>query len=74
MVRVYSKPACGACASTKTALTVAGIEFEEISLNDAAPELINEFLEAGLRSAPIVVTDSDRWAGFQPNKIMELAV
>jgi hypothetical protein len=27
----------------------------------------------GFKSAPVVITDSDSWAGFQPDKINALA-
>ena len=71
MVLVYTKDDCMQCDATKMALTDKGIEYKEIDLL-SDPRLLNSFKSAGHKSAPIVVTDDDAWAGFQPEKIAAL--
>lgn len=68
MVTVYSKPACVQCEQTKKLLTKNGIDFEtiDITMNQAAYDTV---VNMGFMSAPVVVTDDDAWAGFQPDKI-----
>jgi glutaredoxin len=70
-VTVYSLPDCVGCAATKRALDKAGVEYEEIPLQEH-PELVNRFKQQGLAQAPIVETsDGDRWAGYNPGKLKE---
>lgn len=70
-VTVYSLPDCVGCAATKRALDKAGVEYEEIPLQEH-PDLVARFKQQGLAQAPIVETsDGDRWAGFNPGKLKE---
>ena len=70
-VTVYPKPRCVQCDATKRALNKAGVEFEEINLQDH-PELVEMFKQQGLAQAPIVETkEGDRWAGYNPAKLKE---
>ena len=74
-ITVYTTgPACMQCRLTKTALTTAGLDFEEIDLRQspAALEYVQD--ELGYTQAPIVVIDDqDHWAGFQPDQIPRIA-
>lgn len=70
-VSVYSLPDCVGCAATKRALDKAGVEYDEIPLQEH-PDLVARFKQQGLAQAPIVETsDGDRWAGFNPGKLKE---
>jgi glutaredoxin-like protein NrdH len=60
---VYSKPSCVQCTATYRALDTKGVRYEVI---------VESFKARGLMQAPIVVTDTDEWAGFQPDKIAVL--
>lgn len=70
-VTVYTTPECVGCAATKRALDKAGVEYEEIPLQEH-PDLVQQFKKQGLAQAPIVETkDGDRWAGFNPGKLRQ---
>lgn len=71
MVTVYTKPSCVQCDQTKRLLTKNGIEFEtvDITKDDNALQMI---LGMGFKSAPVVITDNDSWAGFNPDKINKI--
>ena len=60
------------CQMTKNLFKKFGIEYEEINLeeNEEAKTYISEVLR--YKTAPVVVTDNDSWAGFNPNKIRNL--
>lgn len=68
MITVYSKPACVQCEQTKKLLTKHGLEFDTIDITKDV-DAYNKVVEMGFMSAPVVVTDNDSWAGFQPDKI-----
>jgi len=72
MVRIYTKPACVQCDATKRMMDKLNIEYEAIDItqdNDAYEMIVSK----GFKSAPVVITDSDSWAGFNPDKISGLA-
>ena len=56
---------------TVRALKTQGIEREliDLTVNDAALVTVKEL---GYMSAPIVVTNTDQWSGFRPDKIKGL--
>jgi len=72
MTTVYTKPQCVQCDMTKKMLDKLGIEYQTVDItkdNDA----LEKVLELGFKSAPVVITDTDSWAGFNPDKINSLA-
>lgn len=71
-VTVYSKPSCVQCTATYRALDSKGITYNIVDVSEdlAALELVKSL---GYLQAPVVVTDTDHWSGFQPDKIDELA-
>ena len=71
MVQVYTKPNCIQCKMTKQLLASKGVTFQEFNLLDY-PEKVDEFKDQGFMSAPIIITDTDCWSGFQPTKINDL--
>jgi glutaredoxin-like protein NrdH len=72
MTTVYVKPACVQCDMTKRMLDKLEIDYDtvDITQDDSALEMV---MSMGFKSAPVVITDSDSWAGFQPDKINSLA-
>lgn len=71
-VTVYSKPACVQCTATYRALDAQGIAYEifDVSVDDKALETVKNL---GYMQAPVVVTETDHWSGFQPDKIQAIA-
>jgi glutaredoxin-like protein NrdH len=72
MVTVYTKPSCVQCDATKRMMDKLKIEYKtvDITVDTEAFEMI---IAKGFKSAPVVITDDDSWAGFNPDKISELA-
>jgi len=68
MITVYSKPACVQCEQTKKLLTKNGLEFDTVDITEDV-DAYNTVVEMGFMSVPVVITDDDAWAGFQPDKI-----
>ncbi|WP_422117760.1 glutaredoxin family protein [Brachybacterium sp. UNK5269] len=70
-VTLYTKSDCPGCFATKRALHKAGVEYDEINL-EQHPELLAQFKRQGMMQAPIVETkDGERWAGYNPAKLKE---
>lgn len=72
-VTVWSKSGCVQCTATYRALDAKGITYQVVDLEQEAGETIEQFKARGLMQAPIVITDTDEWAGFRPDKIAALA-
>ena len=72
MIKIYTKKNCMPCQMTKNLFKKFGIEYEEINLeeNEEARTYVSEVL--GYKTAPVVVTKNDSWAGFNPNNIRNL--
>lgn len=72
MVTVYSKPSCVQCNMTYTVLKSTGVEYEvvDVTVSDAG---FNKVKELGYLQVPVVVTDTEHWSGFRPDKIKEIA-
>jgi glutaredoxin-like protein NrdH len=72
MTTVYTKPSCVQCDMTKKMLDKIGVDYNTVDITEdsAAMEMV---LGMGFRSAPVVITDNDSWAGFNPDKINSLA-
>lgn len=71
-ITVYTKPACVQCAATTRALKKLGVEFAtiDISLDEQARDYV---MSLGHLQAPVVVTPTDSWSGFRPDRISRLA-
>lgn len=73
MVIVYSKPNCVQCDATTRKLTALGVPFEKRDLL-AEPGKIEQFRDAGLMQAPVVVLpDGEMFAGYRPDRLALLA-
>ena len=71
-VTVYTKADCVQCDATKRLLDRTGVSYTPVDL-DTDPEALAQLKGLGYLSAPVVVTDNDSWAGFQPDKVRQLA-
>lgn len=71
MITVYTKPACVQCEQTKKLLTKNGLEFETIDITEDA-SAYEKIISMGFKAAPVVITEEDAWAGFNPTKINSL--
>ena len=69
-VVVYTNPNCVQCEQTKKFLDKEGIEYtvENLQSDDNYEKLV-EFVNQGFKSAPIVVTDTETWSGYKPDKL-----
>lgn len=69
-VIVYTNPNCVQCEQTKKFLDREGIEYtvENLQSDDNYEKLV-EFVNQGFKAAPIVVTDTETWSGFKPDKL-----
>ena len=68
---VWTKPNCVQCTSTKRFLDKHGISYTEYDLTEH-PDQAAKFRDAGYATAPIIVTNTDTWAGFQYAKLHQL--
>jgi glutaredoxin-like protein NrdH len=71
MTTVYTKPNCVQCDMTKRLMDKIGVEYNTVDIVENPAEL-DRLIEMGYRAAPVVVTEDDSWAGFQPDKITAL--
>lgn len=71
MVTLYSKPSCVQCTATQKSLDNRGIEYKyvDVTTDDEALATVKSL---GYMAAPVVVTDTEHWSGFQPDKIATL--
>lgn len=72
MTTVYVKPNCVQCDMTKRMLDKLDISYNTVDITQDA-DALDKVLAMGFKSAPVVITESDSWAGFQPDKINALA-
>jgi glutaredoxin-like protein NrdH len=68
MTTVYIKPNCVQCDQTKRMLIKNGVEFSTVDITTDT-EAYDKVVAMGFMSAPVVITDTDSWSGFQPDKI-----
>ena len=67
-ITVYTKPSCVQCEQTKKLLTKNGLAFDTIDITEDQAAY-DKVVAMGFQSAPVVITDNDSWAGFNPSKI-----
>jgi len=72
MVTVYTKDNCVQCEATKRHLDKLDIPYSTINITNDISAL-DKLISLGYRSAPVVVTEDDSWAGYVPDKINGLA-
>jgi glutaredoxin-like protein NrdH len=72
MTTVYTKPSCVQCDMTKKMLDKIGVDYKTVDIMEDS-DALEMILGMGFKSAPVVITDTDSWAGFNPDKINSLA-
>ncbi|MEV8085698.1 NrdH-redoxin [Pseudarthrobacter oxydans] len=60
---------CSNCTATKKAMDRQRITYQ---VKEMTAMERDTFRQAGHMAAPVVVTDSDSWSGFRPDKILTL--
>ena len=71
MVTIYTPDTvCVSCEATKRALQKKDIPYTLEVLGEEHPQR-EEFRTAGFAAFPVVVTDTDSWCGFRPDKILQ---
>lgn len=65
MVTLYSKPQCVQCTMTARVLDSKGVDYKTIDMTKD-PEALEYVKSLGYLQAPVVVTDSTHWSGFDP--------
>lgn len=68
-VTVYTQPGCVQCGATIRKLTELHVPFDVADMNDDIAQYAKDH---GAMTAPVVVTDTDLWGGFQPGKLLAL--
>lgn len=71
MVTVYTNPNCVQCEQTKKWLNLHNIEYSTVDLS-SDNEALEMVLELGFKSAPVVITNTDKWSGFRLDKLAQL--
>lgn len=72
MTTVYTKPSCVQCDMTKRYMDRHNIEYDTVDITQDT-EALEMIMSLGFTSAPVVVSPQGNWAGFQPEKIDQLA-
>lgn len=67
-ITVYSKPGCVQCTATYRTLDDRGIDYIIIDLSQE-PSAVDIVKELGHLQAPVVVTPTQHWSGFRPDRI-----
>jgi len=70
-VVVYTKPSCVQCDQTKRFLDKSSIEYTTVDIT-VDTEAFDKIIAMGFKAAPVVITDNDSWAGFNPSKLAKL--
>lgn len=70
-VTVYTKPQCQQCTATARALDKAGITYDTVDIT-TNPDARDYVMALGYLQAPVVVTDTEHWAGFRPDRCKSL--
>ena len=72
MITVYTKPSCVQCDATKRMMDKLKISYSTVDIT-VDTEAFDMIVSKGFNSVPVVITNDDAWAGFNPDKISELA-
>lgn len=70
-VTVYSKPDCMQCNFTKKWLKERNVPYTELNIKEDEEALL-KVKEMGFQSVPVIVTETENWYGFQPDKLAKL--
>jgi glutaredoxin-like protein NrdH len=70
-ITVYTKPSCVQCDQTKRFLDKSKIDYSTVDITEDQ-EAFDKIISLGFKAAPVVITDNDSWAGFNPSKLAKL--
>ncbi|OCA53861.1 glutaredoxin-like protein NrdH [Photorhabdus namnaonensis] len=70
-ITIYSKPDCVQCNATYQALNRRNIPYQIVDLTEN-PQALATIRAMGYQQVPVVVTDTQHWSGFRPDKINAL--
>ncbi|MFD0707221.1 glutaredoxin-like protein NrdH [Photorhabdus akhurstii] len=70
-ITIYSKPDCVQCNATYQALNRRNIPYQIVDLTEN-PQDLATIRAMGYQQVPVVVTDTQHWSGFRPDKINAL--
>lgn len=70
-ITVYTKPSCVQCDQTKRFLDKSNISYATVDITESQ-EAFDKIISLGFKSAPVVITENDSWAGFNPSKLAKL--
>ena len=69
---VYTRPGCPQCDATRRQLDKNGVTYTTVDLTTDADAL--DYVRAlGHLQAPVVVTDTEHWSGYRPDRCKALA-
>lgn len=71
-ITLYSKENCVQCKATVRKLEDLGVEYEYIDVV-ADAEALDKIKSLGYLQAPVVITDTEHWSGYRPDKLKSLA-
>ena len=72
MITVYKKPNCMQCAYAVKYLEKNNIEFNTIDVTQDEEALNYIKYVLGYQAVPVVVSSTEHWYGFQPDKLAKL--
>lgn len=70
MVTVYTKPQCVQCTATHRWLKSRGVTYNTVDIQDE--DIVDYLQDLGHLQAPVVVTPTESWSGFRPDKLASL--
>lgn len=70
-ITIYTKPSCVQCDQTKRFLDKSKINYSTVDITEDQ-EAFEKIVSLGFKAAPVVITDNDSWAGFNPSKLAKL--
>ena len=70
-ITIYTQPRCVQCDSTKRFLDRNGIEYAVVDITEDQ-DAYAMVKELGFTSAPVVITQTDKWSGFRIEKLNAL--
>lgn len=74
-VTLYSKNACGQCVATEKTFINKGIDYTKVYIDqdsDESRQALAVVKGLGYLQAPVIITESEHWSGFRPDKIATL--
>lgn len=72
MVTVYTAENCMPCKATLRKLDKLGVAYEAHPNTELSNEELDSFRKNGIGSFPIVITPTETWGGYFPDKLQVL--